>query len=218
MSTAEAILLPLPPRTDADSDTSAELALDAQAADLLFRDAHTTYRFTAEPVAESSLRALHDLAKWAPTGMNSSPLRVTIVRSPQARERLLAHVLGGNTAKVESAPITAILSYDVDYHQHLPQLQPHDPDLRDRLADERVRERQASLNAALQAGYFIVAVRAIGLAAGPLGGFDRGGVDAEFFPGGRQRSFLLVNIGHPAPGGTMPRSPRLSFDQVFTTL
>lgn len=216
MSTAEARVLPLVPRDEDPS--SADLALHDQAADLLFREAHTTYRFTDEPVEDSDLRAIHDLVKWAPTAMNSTPLRVTIVRSQEARERLLRHVLGGNVAKIQSAPITAILSYDVDFHDHMPRLQPHDLTLRDRMTDERVRDKQASFNAALQAGYFILAVRAMGLAAGPLGGFDRGGVDAEFFPGGRQHSILLVNIGHAAPGGTMPRSPRLEFEQVFTTL
>lgn len=216
MTATDAIVLPLVPR--AEPAAGSELALDDRAADLLFREAHTTYGFTDEPVAESTLRAIHDLVKWAPTGMNASPLRVTIVGSQEARDRLLRHVLGGNTAKIQSAPITAILSYDVDYHQHMPQLQPHDLSLRDRMTDERVRDRQASFNAALQAGYFILGVRAAGLAAGPMGGFDRGGVDAEFFPEGRQHSFLLVNIGHSAPDGTKPRSPRLDFEQVFTTL
>jgi nitroreductase len=37
---------------------------------------------------------------------------------------------------------------------------------------------------AMQAAYFIIAVRAVGLAAGPMGGFDQAGLDADLFPDG----------------------------------
>jgi hypothetical protein len=50
----------------------------------------------------------------------------------------------------------------------------------------------------------LLAVRAQGLAAGPMGGFDAEALDADFFPDGRWRSILVVNIGHPGenPGST----------------
>ena len=44
----------------------------------------------------------------------------------------------------------------------------------------------------MQAAYFIVAVRAAGLAAGPMGGFDTAGLDTEFFSSRDWRSFLIV--------------------------
>jgi nitroreductase len=59
----------------------------------------------------------------------------------------------------------------------------------------------------LQAAYFIIAVRAAGLAAGPMGGFDPAGLDAEFFPSGDWRSFLVVNIGHPGESSWQERLP-----------
>ena len=59
----------------------APLALDDAAADLLFREAHTAYRFTDEPVTDAQMRAVHELVKWAPTAMNGQPMRVTLVRS-----------------------------------------------------------------------------------------------------------------------------------------
>ena len=73
-------------------------------------------------------------------------------------------------------------------------------------------------NAALQAGYFILGVRAVGLDAGPMGGFDRAGVDAEFLGGTAQKSILVVNIGHVADGGTFSRGPRLEHDEAVTIL
>ncbi len=44
---------------------------------------------------------------------------------------------------------------------------------------------------------FLLAVRASGFAAGPMAGFDKAGVDEEFFAGTGWRSHLVVNIGHP---------------------
>jgi 3-hydroxypropanoate dehydrogenase len=76
----------------------------------------------------------------------------------------------------------------------------------------------AHTNAVLQAGYFIVGVRAAGLVAGPMGGFDADAVSREFFPDGRHRVFLVVNLGHPAEASYRPRQPRLDFDEVVTTV
>ena len=55
------------------TEVPALLALDPVAQDLLFRDARTANTFTDEPVTEEQLQAIYDLAKWAPTAMNSSP-------------------------------------------------------------------------------------------------------------------------------------------------
>lgn len=192
------------------------LSLADEAADLLFRQAHTAYRFTDEPVTDAQMRAVHDLVKWAPTAMNGQPLRITLVRSEQARARLIERLAAGNRAKSESAPLIAILSYDLDFHETLPEVLPHAPRARDGFADESARQEFGSFNAALQAAYFMIGIRAAGLAAGPIGGFDRAGVDAEFFPEGRQRSFLVVNIGHPAADGQFPRNPRLAFERVVS--
>jgi 3-hydroxypropanoate dehydrogenase len=194
----------------------APLVLDDRAADLLFREAHTAYRFTDEPVTEEQMRAVHDLVKWAPTAMNAQPMRVTLMRSAAARERLIARLAPGNRAKAESAPLIAVLSYDVDFHDALTEVLPSAPKARDGFADESARHAFGSFNGALQAAYFMIGVRAAGLAAGPMGGFDKAGVDADFFPDGRQRSFLVVNIGHPAADGQFPRSPRLPFERVVS--
>ena len=194
----------------------ANLALDDTGADLLFREAHTAYRFTDEPVSDAQMRAVHDLVKWAPTAINGQPMRVTLVRSDEARERLIARLAPGNRAKAQSAPLVAILSYDLDFHETLPEVLPSSPKARDGFADEAARHAFGSFNGALQAAYFMIGVRAAGLAAGPMGGFDKAGVDADFFPDGRQRSFLVVNIGHPAVDGQFPRSPRLPYERVVS--
>ena len=184
------------------------------ATDHLFSEAHTAYDFADTPLTDEHLQAIYETVKWAPPAMNSQPLRIAFARSADAKLDLERHVGPGNVAKVRSAPVTAILAYDADWHEHLPALMPFATDPHLAWQDPARREPMAKMNATLQAGYFILGVRAHGLAAGPMGGFDREGVDRAFFPDGRWRSLLLVNIGHPGDEAFRPRMPRLSFDQA----
>lgn len=196
----------------------APLVLDEAAADLLFRSARTANTFTDEPITDEQMRAIHDLIQWGPTSMNGQPMRVTLVRSAQARERLVARMAPFNAAKTAAAPLVAILSYDVDFHDTLPEVFPHAPGARDMFADEASRHAFGTLNGAMQAAYFILGIRAAGLAAGPMAGFDAAGIDAEFFADGRQRTFMVVNIGHPGEGAWFDRLPRLDYDRVVRTV
>jgi nitroreductase len=110
----------------ADSPTDV-LALSAEAQDLLFREARTPNTFTDEPVTDEQVRAIYDLVKWAPTSMNIQPLRILLVRSDQARARLLDHLAPGNRAKTGGAPLVAVLAVDTDFHEQLHRTFPHFP-------------------------------------------------------------------------------------------
>ena len=194
------------------------LAIDESAADVLFRDAHTAYAFTDERVSDAQLTEIYELTRHAPTAMNSQPLRVLFVRTPEAKARLVPLLAEGNRAKAESAPVVAILAADTDFHDKLPTLLPMSPNARDSFSDSDKRIAHARFNATLQAGYFILAVRAVGLDAGPMGGFDAAGVDEEFFAGTPLRSVLVVNIGHVADGGNFPRKPHVTLNEAVTLL
>jgi 3-hydroxypropanoate dehydrogenase len=197
---------------------AAPLALSDEAQDLLFREARTANSFTDEPVTDEQVEALYELVKYGPTALNAQPLRVLLVRSDEARARLLPHMSGGNQAKTAAAPLVAVLGYDTDFHDQLPNVFPHCPGARDLFADETGRHAAGRDGAFLQAGYFLLGVRAAGLAAGPMGGFDAAGVDAEFFPDGRTRSVMVVNIGRPGPDAWLDRLPRLDYDTVVTAV
>ncbi|MGW5081411.1 malonic semialdehyde reductase [Micromonospora echinospora] len=195
------------------------IALDRAAQDLLFRAARTANAFTDEPVGDEQVRAVHDLVRYGPTAMNAQPLRVLLLRSAAARARLLPYVSAGNRDKTAAAPLTAVLAADVNWHDRLPELFPHRPGARDWFTgDPAGREAQARFNAALQIGYLLVGVRAAGLAAGPMAGFDTAGVEREFFPDGQHRVLLLMNIGRPAPDAWRERLPRLPYEEVVSTL
>lgn len=181
--------------------------------DRVFTQARTHYAWTPEPVSDEELRQLHELWRWPPTGGNAQPLRVAFVRSAEAKERLRPTLAPLNVEKAMTAPVTAILAYDVAWYDQLPRLAPSLPGNRERILGLPVaeRERLATLNALLQAGYFILAARTIGLDCGPMGGFDREKLDAAFFPDGAWRSLFVCNLGHGDPARTFPRQPRLEF-------
>lgn len=194
------------------------LVLDPAAQDLLFREARTANTFTDEPVTDEQVQAIYDLVKYGPTAFNQTPLRITLVRSAEARERLVQHMSEGNRPKTASAPLVAILSADNEFHEELPTLFPALPQVKDLFFAERAtREGSAAFNAALQAAYFIVGIRAAGLAAGPMTGFDAEGVRKEFLDDDHT-PLVVVNIGRPGENASYPRSPRLGFDEVVTTV
>ncbi|MCP2253918.1 3-hydroxypropanoate dehydrogenase [Prauserella aidingensis] len=194
--------------------TTPALELSDDAQNLLFRDARTANTFSSEPVTDEQLRAIYDLVKWAPTSMNNQPLRALVVRSDEGRQRLLKHMSEGNRPKTETAPVTVVLAADADFHENLPTVFPHAPGVKDLFADPGKREPVATLNASLQVGYFILGVRAAGLAAGPMTGFDGAGVDAEFFADKPWKSLVVVNIGRPGENAWKERLPRLDYEQV----
>ena len=197
------------------------LVLDKNAQDLLFHSARTANGFTDEPVTDEQLRAIHDLVKFGPTAMNNQPLRVTAVRSPQARERLVRHMGGNNAPKTAAAPLALILTADSDFHEHFPTIFPVAPDARDNFAGMPVeaRESMALQNAFLQVAYLIIGVRAAGLAAGPMTGFDAEGVRKEFFgEDSSQKPIVVMNIGKPGPDAWFDRLPRLEYEQTVTEI
>jgi 3-hydroxypropanoate dehydrogenase len=190
------------------------LALSPEAQDLLFRDARTANTFTDEPVTDEQIAAIYDLVKYGPTAMNTQPLRIVLVRQGEARDRLLKVMADGNRDKTADAPLVAILAADTEFHETLPRTFPHFPGAKDVFADPAAREQAAKFNATLQIGYFLVGVRAAGLAAGPMGGFDAEALDAEFFQGTGLKSLLVVNLGRPGENAWFDRLPRLDHDEV----
>lgn len=191
--------------------------LDEAGRRLLFTDARTANTFADIPVTDEELRAVWDLAKWPPTAANTQPLRVVFVRSPEGKARLIPQVSERNQPKTASAPVTAILAADSRFHHHIPVVLPFRPELKDAFEEDKERrESTLAFNSALQAAYFILAVRAAGLAAGPMAGFDAAGIDHEFFPDGRFRSILVVNVGHPGEAPWFDRQPRLGHEHVLS--
>jgi nitroreductase len=187
------------------------------ALDLLFRDARTYYTWDSTPVTEAELRELHDLVKLGPTSANTSPARYVFCASREARARLAECVSATNKAKVLAAPVTAVIGFDLDFAARMPELFPH-MDVRPWFSDPAVARETAFRNSSLQAGYFIMAARALGWDTGPMSGFDKAAVDAAFWAGTSIETNLIVSIGKGTPEMMWPRLPRLAFEDVATLL
>lgn len=129
--------------------------------------------------------------------------------------------VGGNVAKAMAAPVTAILGFDTAFYHHLPRLFAHDPAIHQSFSDPAARSRAettAFRNGTLQAAYFMLAARLLGLDCGPMSGFDEAGVDAEFWAGTPVRSNFLCNLGYGDPEALFPRLPRLDLPEVCSFL
>ncbi|EOU9537815.1 malonic semialdehyde reductase [Cronobacter dublinensis] len=189
-------------------------ALSASALATLFTDARTYSAWLDAPVSDEQLRDIYDMVRLGPTSANCSPGRLLFVRTPDAKARLLPALSSGNVEKTLRAPVTAIVAWDHEFYEALPQLFPYADARAWFTSSPAVAEETAFRNSSLQAGYLIMACRALGLDTGPMSGFDRAAVDAEFFSGTTWKSNLLINIGYGDAATLHPRLPRLSFDDA----
>jgi 3-hydroxypropanoate dehydrogenase len=189
-------------------------ALSDTALDQLFREARTHNVFVPKPVPEALIREAVDLAKMGPTSANTLPARFVFVRGKEAKEKLKPALMPANADKTMAAPVTAIVGYDTNFFEHAPRLFPH-ADIRPWFSgNAEFAERTAFQNSTLQAGYLILALRALGLDTGPMTGFDNAAVDAAFFAGTSVKSNMLINIGYGNNDKLFPRSPRFDFDEI----
>ncbi len=188
--------------------------LNNQSLDQLFFEARTHNAWRDKEVSDDLLIKLFDLCKMAPTSANCSPMRIVFVKSAEAKERLKPVLSAGNADKTMSAPVTAIIAYDLDFYEHLPKLFPHADAKSWFEGKEQHIKNTAILNGSLQGAYFIMAARALGLDCGPMSGFNNKQADEVFFADTNIKSNFLVNLGYGDDAGLFPRSPRFSFHDV----
>jgi len=190
-------------------------AIAADCLNQIFLEARTQNKWLDRPVGEDLLRRLVDTLKMGPTSANQSPARIVFVKGEEAKKRLEPFLSEGNKAKTMSAPVCAIIGYDLKFYEYLPKLFPH-ADAKSWFVGkpEAAIEESAFRNGTLQGAYFIIAARALGLDTGPMSGFDNAGVDREFFAGTSVKSNFLCSLGYGDPAGLFPRSPRFSFEEM----
>jgi 3-hydroxypropanoate dehydrogenase len=188
------------------------------ALDQIFRQARTHSAWLPRRVPVEALREAYDLARWGPTSANATPARFLFLETEVAKARLLPALSSTNVEKTKAAPVTAIIAWDDEFYEKLPKLFPHF-DMRPIFAGNRaVAEETAFRNSSLQGGYFILAARAVGLDCGPMSGFDKAKVNAEFFPEGKWKVNFICNLGYGDSSKLFPRNPRLEFDEACKVL
>lgn len=192
--------------------------LSAAALDQLFLQARSIQHFAATPVSQATLEQLFTLAIQGPTAVNSLPMRLVFVQSPEAKARLKPYLSPGNVDKTLAAPITVIVAMDHDFPEQLPRYFPFADARSWYVGNPTLTAETAFRNSSLQGAYVLLAARALGLAAGPMSGFDAAGVDAEFFAGTQIRSNFLINLGYADGAAPHPRAPRPTFGEVAQVL
>lgn len=201
-----------------DVKTPKNRTVAAPALDILFRKARSYDTFAPGGIPDAKLHALYELMKWGPTTANSQPQRILFLRSAEAKERLRPALSSTNVKKSLSAPVVALLAYDLRFYEHLGRMF-HNPAARSWYETTPEHIQTTSFrNATLQGGYFILAARAVGLDTGPMSGFNNAKVDAEFFPDGQWKSNFLCALGIGNPEGLPPSDPRFEFDEVCKIL
>jgi 3-hydroxypropanoate dehydrogenase len=195
--------------TDGNADMIHDVVLDQ-----LFRSARSTHAFTSEPVTDATLRQIYELLKWGPTAFNGQPGRYVFVRSPEAKARLAPALSNSNRAKTLAAPVTAIVAYDLRFFDRLAELSPGSSGAELLGNNAALAQVTALRNGTLQGAYLLLAARALGLAAGPMSGFNADLVNQEFLTDSHWRANFLVNLGYADASEAKPRGARVSFEDA----
>ncbi len=188
--------------------------IDQSIIEQLLTEARSHNKWQDRDVSDETLQQLVDILKMGPTSANCSPARFIFVKSQAAKERLRPHLSSGNTEKTMTAPVTAIIGYDMEFYEHLKKLFPHDDAKAWFTGNEQLVYETAFRNGTLQGAYLMIAARMLGLDVGGMSGFDNAGVDAEFFAGTTIKSNFLCNIGYGDPAGLYGRLPRFDFNEI----
>lgn len=166
------------------------LILDDRSLDSLFRAARACRSWLDKPVSDAIIEAMWELAKLPPTSTGAYPARIVFVRSLEAKQQLLPALAAEDRAAAAAAPVNAILGY------------------------ESGAGAAAQRDGTLQAGYLILAARAIGLDCAPLVLADPARVDRKFFAGSGIKSSLVCNLGYGDPQVLEDVTARPGFEEA----
>ena len=192
--------------------------LDDKSIDVILRDARSHYAWKDTPVSDDLLHQLYEITIAGPTSMNTCPARFIFVKTDEGKERLAKSLKAKNIDKMKSAPVTAIIAYDVDFWTELPFLFPHEDRRPHFEGKPEHSEITAFRNGTLQGAYFMIAARALGLDVGAMSGFSNEIVDEEFFAGTTLKSNFLCNIGYADESALFHKLPRFEFDQICSII
>lgn len=178
-------------------------------------------------LSETEIAELTRLATRAPSAYNLQNWRFIAVRTPEAKARLrrVAH----DQPKVTEAAVTFIICGLLPDHADIPaRLRPFTEEgfmpvsmasgweegARAQYADKRTARDEALRSATFGAATLIYAAEAMGLASGPIGGFDAEGVAREFGLEPHEIPVMLVAVGRAA-SGNWPQKPRRPLHEVL---
>jgi len=180
----------------------------------VFHD-RTCRKFLSRPVDKDLLIKIYDLAKLGPTSGNSSPLRIVFVQSDVEKDKLYKCLDKGNIEQTKSAPVIALFAYDEKFYENMEKVNPFAPTLIKYFASsQEVALDTAIRNSTLQAAYFMLAARGVGLACGPMSGFNKEAIEKAFLANTNFKINFICNLGYADGANAHSRLPRWKFDEV----
>jgi len=189
-------------------------ALNESQLNLLFGEARSMNGWQDREVSDDMIKSIYNLTKMGPTSTNCCPARFKFIKSEDQKLKLKESLLPNNVDKVMSAPVIAIIGFDLDFSNNMDKLFPHMDVAPMYKNNEIMNHSTAFRNSSLQGAYFMMVSRALGLDCGPMSGFNNAIVDEVFFSGTNIKSNFLCCIGYGDPSKIFMRLPRLDFNEV----
>ena len=193
---------------------NSNVVLNDEHMDLLFGQARSMNGWQDKEVSDDMVKSIYELTKMGPTSTNCCPARFVFIKSHEEKEKLEPALLPNNVPKVMSAPVIAIIGYDLDFSDHMTKLFPHMDVAPMYKGNDEMNVSTAFRNSSLQGAYLMMVTRAMGLDCGPMSGFNNQLVDETFFSETNIKSNFLCCIGHGDSSKIFQRLPRLDFDEV----
>jgi len=137
--------------SESPSLTAIKSPISQEALDQLFREARTHSTWLPEPVPVELLRKAYELARLGPTSANGSPARFVFLTTPSAKGLLKPVLAPGNVDKTMAAPVTVLIAWDTEFHEHLPRLFPQADTRSYFVGNKPLIEETAFRNSSLQA-------------------------------------------------------------------
>ena len=185
---------------------------------LLFGEARSMNGWQDKEVSDDKIKSIYELTKMGPTSTNCCPARFKFIKSDDQKQLLKEALLPNNVDKVMSAPVIAIIGYDLDFSDNMSKLFPHMDVAPMYKGNAEFNQATAFRNSSLQGAYFMMVSRALGLDCGPMSGFNNDLVDQSFFKDTNIKSNFLCCIGYGDPSKIFMRLPRLDFDDTCEIL
>lgn len=198
-------------------------------------DVHTAIhqRFSANkfdpdrPVSAEILNRLIDAARQAPSAFNMQQSRFVAVQDLEARRTLRG--IAYDQAKVEMAPLVIVVLGDLESHHHFPEVTQADQDagiydqgladyfvqaVQGTYGDPRRAHDEAIRSGSLAAMNLMTEATALGLATGPMIGFDPAKFKETFAIADHYLPVIMIAVGYPAEGN-WPKKTRRGIDELL---
>ena len=181
--------------------------------DLILTGARSHYAWQDKAVSDGDLNKIFDIMSAGPTSNNGHPTRIFFMRTNEAKQRIAPALKGNNVEKCLTAPVCAVLAYDMKFYKRMPELFPHDPGKGQMFIDNPRRcADDAFRNGSLQGAYFMIAARALGFDVGPISGFENDVLDEIMFKDTTLKSNFICNVGYGDESSVWQKLPRPSFE------